>query len=70
MIARGLFTRVTDGAGEFIGVNPPYRMSGTPAELRSPVPQKGEHNAATLRNMLGIDERELERLTAAGVLGS
>ena len=70
LIARGLFTRVTDGAGEFIGVNPPYRMSGTPSELRSPVPQKGEHNAATLRDMLGIDEKELERLTAAGVLGN
>ena len=45
-------------------------MSGTPSELRSPVPGKGQHNAATLRDMLGIDEKELERLRAAGVLGS
>ncbi len=69
LLARGLFTRVTDGAGEFTGINPPYRMSGTSSELRSPVPQKGEHSAATLRDMLGIGEAELERLTAAGVLG-
>lgn len=70
LVARGLFTRISDGAGEFIGVNPPYRMSGTPSELRSPVPGKGQHNAATLRDMLGIDEKELEYLRAAGVLGS
>ena len=69
LLARGLFTRVTDGAGEFTGVNPPYRMSGTPSDLRSPVPQKGEHSASTLRTMLGIGGEELERLTASGVLG-
>ena len=69
LLARGLFTRVTDGAGEFTGVNPPYRMSGTPSDLRSPVPQKGEHSASTLRDMLGIGDVELERLKAAGVLG-
>ena len=69
LLARGLFTRVTDGAGEFTGVNPPYRMSGTPSDLRSPVPQKGEHSASTLRDMLGIGGEELERLTASGVLG-
>ena len=69
LLARGLFTKVSDGAGEFVGVNPPYRMSGTASELRSPVPRKGEHSAATLRDMLGIGDVELERLKAAGVLG-
>ena len=69
LLARGLFTRVTDGAGEFTGVNPPYRMSGTPSDLRSPVPQKGEHSEMTLRAMLGIGEEELGRLKAIGVLG-
>lgn len=52
---RGLFSQVQDGAGTFTGVNPPYRMSGTRAELGARVPEKGEHTAAVLGDLLGLD---------------
>jgi crotonobetainyl-CoA:carnitine CoA-transferase CaiB-like acyl-CoA transferase len=64
LIARGLFSRVRDGAGEFTGVNPPYRLSATRAELRERVPERGEHTAAVLRDWLGLDA---EALAALGI---
>ena len=69
LIARGVFAKVADGGGEFIGINPPYRMSGTKAALRSPVPGKGEHSAMALRAVLGIGDDEFARLKASGALG-
>ena len=69
LLARGLFTKVSDGGGDFMGVNPPYRMSGTASELRSPVPLKGQHNEAILRDLLGIGEQEFGKLNDDAVLG-
>jgi crotonobetainyl-CoA:carnitine CoA-transferase CaiB-like acyl-CoA transferase len=69
LLARGVFSTVTDGGGEFTGVNPPYRMSGTSAELRSPVPNRGEHTDATLADLLGLDAAGLAAARASGALG-
>ncbi|MBL8376807.1 MAG: CoA transferase [Burkholderiales bacterium] len=68
--ARGLLKPVRDGAGEFLGVNPPYRLSATPAELRSPVPAVGEHSDALCADWLELDRVELARARAEGAFGN
>ena len=68
--ARGLFNTVTDAAGAFIGVNPPWQMSGTRAELRSRVPKIGEQRDAILHDVLHLDRADIARLAAASVFGA
>ena len=70
LLQRGLFTQVADGAGAFTGVNPPYRLSASKADLRSPVPQKGEHTRAVLCGLLGLDEKQLQSLGVGGTADS
>ena len=43
--------------------------SRTPQRLRSPAPCLGEHNAQVLREILGLDGDEIDRLGAVGALG-
>lgn len=43
------------------------RLSGTPASIRTPAPQIGEHNAALLAE-LGIDDQAYRQLLAEGVV--
>ncbi len=66
---RGLFSQITDAAGPFTGVNPPWRMSGSDARLRDHVPEVGEHSEIILRETLGLTAVELQRLHLAGVFG-
>lgn len=54
--------------GETIYGVPPFRLSGTPVELRLPAPRLGEHTADVCREVLGMDDGEIERLVAGGVL--
>ncbi len=69
LLQRGLFSRVTDGAGTFIGINPPWQMSGTRSELRATVPGIGEHTQAVLTEVLGMTTTEQDLLRAAGAFG-
>ena len=69
LVERGLFGRITDAAGAFTGVNPPWRMSGTAAELRGRVPATGGDRDAVLAEWLAADAAEIERWRAAGVFG-
>ncbi len=69
LIARGSFANVTDGAGCFKGVNAPYRMSGTRADLGATVPGTGEHTQEILRALLGLDDAEFARAQLAGLFG-
>ncbi|HEV7575264.1 MAG TPA: CoA transferase [Caldimonas sp.] len=52
--ARGVFARVADAAGTFTGINPPYRMSGSRAELRGVVPALGADREPILREWLDV----------------
>ena len=70
LIERGLFGRISDAAGEFTGVNPPWRMSASGAELRGPVPGVGADGDAVLGAWLALDADELARLRASGVFGA
>ncbi len=44
-------------------------FSRTPQRLRSPAPCLGQHNNTVLRELLGMEEAEIERLRTAGALG-
>jgi crotonobetainyl-CoA:carnitine CoA-transferase CaiB-like acyl-CoA transferase len=66
---RGVFARVSDGAGDFTGINPPWRMSASRAELRDRVPDVGEHARAILAQALNLAPEEIERLRSAGAFG-
>lgn len=67
---RGLFSSIRDGAGSFMGVNPPWRMSGTRSQLGERVPGVGEQTNAVLNDLLGIRGEELQALRTAGVFGA
>jgi hypothetical protein len=69
LIERGTFIKVRDAVGEFTGVNPPYRLSGSKAELRSPVPEAGEHTDAVLQAVLGAGADELRQARDGGAFG-
>ncbi|HCX32781.1 MAG TPA: CoA transferase [Rhodocyclaceae bacterium] len=55
-------------AGRVSLVGNPIRMSATPIEYRDPPPLRGQHGAQILRELLGMDEKEVERLRGAGVI--
>ena len=46
----------------------PFRMSETPAMIRSRAPLLGEHNERILSDYLGYSREKIEGLTKAGVL--
>lgn len=69
LIQRGLFRQVSDGAGRFTGINPPWRMSGTRAEVGDSVPAVGEHTQEILDNILGLSPSEQALMRAAGAFG-
>jgi len=70
LVARGLFSRVQDAAGAFVGVNPPWRMSGARAGLGASVPAIGADGDAVLDAWLGLEAAEVARLRDAGVFGT
>jgi crotonobetainyl-CoA:carnitine CoA-transferase CaiB-like acyl-CoA transferase len=47
----------------------PFRMTGFDRWIEAPAPTMGEHNREVLGGLLGLDDVELDRLTAAGVIG-
>ena len=47
---------------------PPYRLSGSPGELRCSAPTLGQHNEEVFVNRLGLKREELTNLSAAGVI--
>lgn len=54
-------------AGPYQLVGVPVRLSETPGAIRSPSPALGEHTSATLRDLLGMSDTEVEELLAADV---
>jgi crotonobetainyl-CoA:carnitine CoA-transferase CaiB-like acyl-CoA transferase len=57
-------------AGKVKVVAPPVRLSETPGNVRSPAPLLGQHTDAVLRDRLGLDDGEIERLRRLGALGA
>jgi crotonobetainyl-CoA:carnitine CoA-transferase CaiB-like acyl-CoA transferase len=67
--ARGMIQQVEHaiaGAMRVTGV--PIKLSQTPGSVRTPPPALGEHTAAILSTDLELDQADIDRLRAAGVL--
>jgi crotonobetainyl-CoA:carnitine CoA-transferase CaiB-like acyl-CoA transferase len=47
---------------------PPAHLSETPARIERPAPLMGEHTEQVLRDVLHLDQDEIQRLAAQGVL--
>jgi crotonobetainyl-CoA:carnitine CoA-transferase CaiB-like acyl-CoA transferase len=67
--ARGLFERVSLADGDTVLLpRLAPQLSDTPGETRWPGPPVGAHNREVYGELLGIDETELARLQAAGII--
>ena len=67
--ARGLFSPVHDGAGEFTGVNAPWQMNSGAPHIGERVAAIGEHGPAVLRELLQASDAEVSRWREAGAFG-
>jgi benzylsuccinate CoA-transferase BbsF subunit len=47
---------------------PPFKLSKTPGELRSPAPLLGEHTEYVCKEILGLSDDEIADLMVAGAL--
>ena len=66
---RGAFQEISYPELGPIGVvSPPYKFSETPARVRGPAPQLGEHNYEVLTANLGLMTAEVDALAEEGVI--
>jgi crotonobetainyl-CoA:carnitine CoA-transferase CaiB-like acyl-CoA transferase len=67
--ARGMLATVDDPvAGPRKYARSPLHLSEAPEILTAPAPRLGEHSRSILRDLLGYDEVEIERLRGEGVI--
>ena len=69
LLERGAFAKLRDGAGEFFGVNPPWKMSGAETTIRPDIPATGAHRDEVLSRALGLSSEAIASLAGAGVFG-
>jgi crotonobetainyl-CoA:carnitine CoA-transferase CaiB-like acyl-CoA transferase len=70
VVARGALVECDHPvAGKVRVVGPPARLSETPADVRMPAPLLGQHTDAVLRERLGLNDAQIERLRTAGAIG-
>jgi crotonobetainyl-CoA:carnitine CoA-transferase CaiB-like acyl-CoA transferase len=70
LAAREWFQEYTHLSGEQVGIDGmPFRMSATPARVRSGGPLWGADNQYVFGELLGLSEAEIRRLEDAGVIG-
>jgi len=66
---RGFFVEVDHTeAGRLKHAGAPYKLAGTPWEIRSPAPTLGQHNRQVFGERLGMSETEISSLTKAGAV--
>ena len=66
---RGTFAPIADVAGEFKGVNAPWRMSGAHTAIGREIPSVGSHRDDVLTRVLGLSTDEIRRAAASGAFG-
>jgi crotonobetainyl-CoA:carnitine CoA-transferase CaiB-like acyl-CoA transferase len=67
--ALGMFTSVEHARlGRLQQIGPPFAFSATPASVRRPPPDLGEHNADVLTSLLGLSLDDVRGLADRGVL--
>jgi CoA:oxalate CoA-transferase len=69
LLQRGAFATIADGAGEFTGVNAPWKMSGADTAMKREIPGVGAHRDEVLSKTLGLSAEAIIGLAAAGVFG-
>lgn len=67
---RGVFSEIADGAGAFLGVNAPWKMSDADTSIGRHVPKVGEHNEDVLSGLLGLSANDIDALRGAGAFGA
>ena len=68
---RGTFVTVDHsqvGPKQYPGL--PWKMSGTPGEVRWPSPTLGQHNHEIFGGLLGLTGKEIDALESGGVIGT
>ncbi|TMB99826.1 MAG: CoA transferase [Chloroflexi bacterium] len=67
--ARGFFAEIGHPrTGDLKYPGAPYKLSGTPWELRTPAPRLGQHNEPVLGGRLGLSPEEMASLRKDGVV--
>ncbi len=67
--ARGYLVRKEHPeVGKRIHAGIPWQMSGTPCEVRSAAPLRGQHTREVLRDLLGLSSKDIEELQQEEVL--
>jgi len=69
LLQRGAFATIADGAGEFVGVNAPWKMSGADTAMKRDVPGVGAHRDEVLSRNLGLSAEAIAGLAEAGAFG-
>jgi CoA:oxalate CoA-transferase len=69
LLHRGTFATVADGAGEFVGVNAPWKMSDAMTSMQREVPDIGAHRDEVLSHALGLSAEAIADLAKAGAFG-
>jgi CoA:oxalate CoA-transferase len=69
LLQRGAFATIADKAGEFTGVNAPWKMSGADTAMKREIPGVGAHRDEVLSKTLGMSAEAIVSLAAAGAFG-
>lgn len=69
LIQRGAFATIADGAGEFFGVNAPWKMTEAQTGMRREVPAIGAHREEVLSRVLALSPDAIAGLARAGAFG-
>lgn len=66
---RGSFARLADADGEFVVLNPPFKISAAACVANPRVARAGEDTAAVLTQTLGMNEMEIAQMRDDGAFG-
>ena len=69
LLQRGAFATIADKAGEFVGVNAPWKMSGAHTPMKREIPGVGAHRDEILAQALGLSNEVIAGLEQAGAFG-
>ena len=69
LLQRGAFATIFDGAGKFMGVNAPWKMSGAQTSMRPDIPAIGADRDEVLARTLALSPEAIADLAGAGAFG-
>jgi crotonobetainyl-CoA:carnitine CoA-transferase CaiB-like acyl-CoA transferase len=69
LLQRGSFATIADRAGEFTGINAPWKMSGANTAMKRDIPGVGAHRDDVLSQALGMSTEAIATLAKAGAFG-